>query len=159
MIFVTVGTARAFDRLVAAADVLAADEEVVVQHGSGRPPAIAMAVPFLAYDGVAELMRSARVVVAHAGAGSALTALLNGRRPVVVPRLRAYDEAVDDHQVEFAGRLARSELVHVVHDVVQLPRVVSSLADAATHARVWGSPLARRLRDEIADTLADARAL
>lgn len=67
----------------------------------------------------------ADVVVAHAGTGSALTALTMGHQPLLIPRREAFHEHVDDHQVEVA-RLLESR---------GLARVLS--ADAVTSADVW----------------------
>lgn len=50
-------------------------------------------------------MRAADVVVAHAGIGSALSALDAGRCPILVPRERAHGEHVDDHQALIATAL------------------------------------------------------
>lgn len=115
MILVTVGTNEArFDRLLRALgdSQQGGGEELLVQHGpsSVRPPG-AKCVDFLPYDELVEAIRRARVVVTHAGVGSIMTALSNGRRPIVVPRLARYGEAVDDHQVGLGRRLAREGLV------------------------------------------------
>jgi UDP-N-acetylglucosamine transferase subunit ALG13 len=118
MIFVTVGTNEApFDRLLAALAELGPGPDLLVQTGASaiRPPG-ARCVEFLPYDEVVEAMRDADVVVTHAGVGSVLTALSVGKRPVVVPRLRRFGEAVDDHQLELARQLAGSGLVRVVED-------------------------------------------
>ena len=48
----------------------------------------------------------ADLVIAHAGVGSALTALEAGRAPVLLPRLQAFDEHVDDHQMYIAEELS-----------------------------------------------------
>ena len=113
MIFVTVGTNEArFDRLLLAVDGLAAGEELIVQHGpSPVRPSGATAVDFLSFDEMVATMRRARVVVTHAGVGSVMTSLLAGKRPIVVPRLHRYEEAVDDHQLPFGRRLADAGLV------------------------------------------------
>jgi UDP-N-acetylglucosamine transferase subunit ALG13 len=96
------------------------------------------------------LIASARVVVTHAGAGSVITALSAGRRPIVVPRLRRYGEAVDDHQVEFGRSLAAAGLATMVEDPSDL---AAAIATAAT------VPAARdpdgRLAVEIAAYLRD----
>jgi UDP-N-acetylglucosamine--N-acetylmuramyl-(pentapeptide) pyrophosphoryl-undecaprenol N-acetylglucosamine transferase len=52
----------------------------------------------------------ADLVVAHAGIGSALTALEAGKRPVLLPRRRARGEHVDDHQVLIAQDLEIRQL-------------------------------------------------
>jgi UDP-N-acetylglucosamine--N-acetylmuramyl-(pentapeptide) pyrophosphoryl-undecaprenol N-acetylglucosamine transferase len=59
-------------------------------------------------------VRSADVVVAHAGTGTALMAFELGRHPVLVPRRHAHDEHVDDHQVETAQMLMRRGLATAV---------------------------------------------
>ena len=49
-------------------------------------------------------------MIAHAGVGSALGALEEGRSPVLVPRRAAHGEHVDDHQEQIAGELERRGL-------------------------------------------------
>ena len=121
MIFVTVGTNEApFDRLLDAVDALELDEELIVQHGSSLVhPEGALCVEALPLDELTALVRQARIVVTHAGVGTILTALANGKRAVVVPRLRCYGEAVDDHQVEFARRL-HPDLITLVENTDDL---------------------------------------
>jgi UDP-N-acetylglucosamine transferase subunit ALG13 len=117
MILVTVGTSETpFDRLLQAFDVVdRPDEELVVQHGpSSVRPRGASCVDFLPFDQLVDAIRRARLVVTHAGVGSIMTTLANGKRPIVVPRLRRFDEAVDDHQLALGRRLAESGLVVLV---------------------------------------------
>lgn len=123
MIFVTVGTSTfPFERLLRQIDRLRVVEEaVVVQYGSSSfVPRASVAQRFMDYEEVARRMQEARVVIAHAGAGSILTAFHLGVRPVVVPRRKELGEVVDDHQVELARRLARAGLVTLVDDVEAL---------------------------------------
>lgn len=117
MIFVTVGTNEArFDRLLAAVARVESSERFVVQHGHSlridRPGAAF--VDFLPYDRMVATIREARAVVTHAGVGSVLVALANGKRPIVVPRLKIFGEAVDDHQLELGRRFADAGLVTLV---------------------------------------------
>lgn len=148
MIFVTVGTNEArFDRLLEAIDGLAGDEELVVQHGpSPVRPARATCLDYLPFDELLAEVRRARVVVMHAGVGSMMAALTNGKRPVVVPRLARHREAVDDHQVPLARRLAAAGLVTLVEDLAALAHAVS--ADGETTAIPVGvsTPLSDDLR-------------
>ena len=116
MIFVTVGTNEArFDRLLQAFESNPPDERLLVQHGPSpiRPPG-AVCVDYLPYDELAANVRRARVVVTHAGVGSIMTALANGKRPIVIPRLRRFGEAVDDHQLQLGLRLHETGLVTLV---------------------------------------------
>jgi beta-1,4-N-acetylglucosaminyltransferase len=119
MIFVSVGTNEArFDRLLRAVAELPLEEEIVVQHGHSarieRPNA--EFVEFLSFEEMVATIRRARVVVTHAGVGSVMVALANGKCPVVVPRLKAFGEAVDDHQLQLGRRFAAAGLVTLVEE-------------------------------------------
>lgn len=59
---------------------------------------------------LAAAIREANVLVAHAGVGTALTALEVGKCPVLVPRRAAHKEHVDDHQTQIAAELSQRGL-------------------------------------------------
>ncbi len=127
MIFVSVGTNEArFDRLLEAVGTLGDAEEVVVQRGpSPVRPAGAVCVDYLSFEQMTEHLGRARVAVLHAGVGSVLAALAQGVRPLVVPRLKQFGEAVDDHQVGFGRRLHEEGLVELVEDLALLEAAVA----------------------------------
>lgn len=156
MIFVTVGTNEApFDRLIAALDAFPPGEDLVVQAGASRlRPARAMCIDFLPFDRLVEYVREARLVVAHAGVGSIMVALANGKRPVVVPRLHRHGEAVDDHQLELARRLDEHGLVTLVEDPARLP-VAAARSLARTSELNGDGRLAHELREYLEGTLAN----
>jgi len=122
MIFVTVGTNEApFDRLLRAVERLPTTEGIVVQHGaSSVRPAGARCFESLPFEELVDYVRRARTVITHAGVGSIVVALQQGKRPVVVPRLRRFGEAVDDHQLGFTRRLEQAGLVTLVENPSQL---------------------------------------
>lgn len=106
-ILVTLGTHRyRFDRLVAqVARVVRAEDTVVWQVGATPPPRdAATVVADLTPAQFEDLLEGCDVVIGHAGLGTALAALRKGKCPILVPRRRAHDEHVDDHQ----GALARA---------------------------------------------------
>lgn len=55
-------------------------------------------------------IKQADLVIAHAGVGSALTALDLGKAPVLLPRRQSLNEMVDDHQLMIAGELGNRGL-------------------------------------------------
>jgi UDP-N-acetylglucosamine transferase subunit ALG13 len=128
MILVTLGTnEQPFDRLVRAAAELEVDEPLLVQYGASREPhGRGEWVDFVTFDELAAAMRSASVVVSHAGVGSIMLARRCGKRAVVVPRRRALGEAVDDHQVHLARRLERLGVVTVVEDTAELAAAIAA---------------------------------
>jgi UDP-N-acetylglucosamine--N-acetylmuramyl-(pentapeptide) pyrophosphoryl-undecaprenol N-acetylglucosamine transferase len=109
LIVATLGThEQRFDRMLELVLPLAADEQLVVQHGHtpARPGWDGVRwIDFAPRDEVVEYMRAASAVICHAGVGSIMTALLARKLPVVVPRLRSLDEHVDDHQLQIAREL------------------------------------------------------
>lgn len=127
MIFATVGSTQIpFERFVRALESLPG-ERLLVQHGPvDPPPGAARASAFMQFPEMIESMEAAEVVVCHAGAGSILCALRAGHIPVVVPRLKRYQETVDDHQVEFSRALAAEGKVIAVEDLDQLGAAVAS---------------------------------
>jgi UDP-N-acetylglucosamine--N-acetylmuramyl-(pentapeptide) pyrophosphoryl-undecaprenol N-acetylglucosamine transferase len=128
MILVAVGASHIpFDRLMRALDGADFAERLVVQHGPSavRPPN-ARLLEFVPAQELAALVREASAVVTHAGVGSILLALTNGKRPFVVPRLGAFGETVDDHQLESARRFAAAGLVTLVEDPADLPAATAA---------------------------------
>lgn len=128
MILVTVGTnEQPFDRLVRAAAELPGSESLVVQYGSSSlPHGRGNWVDFLAYETLTELIKEAREVIGHAGVGSIALARKFGKTPIVVPRRAHLKEAVDDHQLPLARRLAATGMVILVEDEDDLPGVLAS---------------------------------
>jgi UDP-N-acetylglucosamine transferase subunit ALG13 len=127
VIFATVGSTQIpFERFVRALEALPG-EQLLVQHGPVEPPASAARTnAFMQFPQMIESMEAADVVVCHAGAGSILCALRAGHTPVVVPRLKRYQETVDDHQVEFSRALATDGKVIAVEDLDDLAAAVKA---------------------------------
>lgn len=153
MIFATVGShpTYVFDRFLRALESLPG-EDLVVQHGPGRPPAnAATAVPWMTFAEVVDHMERAEHVVSHAGAGTVLCATRAGQVPIVFPRLRRHGETVDNHQLELARRLAQDDHVVVVESESELAAAVAAApprgADAVLEA---GAELVAAVRAELA---------
>lgn len=102
-IFATVGThEQQFNRLVEAVDRIAAHNDVFIQTGySTYVPEHCEHSTMIGYDDMVERVVSADVVVTHGGPGSIMLALEMGKVPIAVPRLKAYGEHVNDHQLAF----------------------------------------------------------
>jgi UDP-N-acetylglucosamine transferase subunit ALG13 len=153
VIFATVGShpTFAFERFLRALEALPGDE-LVVQHGPGRPPANAShAVAWMPFAEVLEQMERAEKVVSHAGTGTILCARRAGHTPVVLPRLRRFEETVDDHQVDLGRALAASGGIVLVEDAEELAAAVRD-APARGEARSAASTdLVEAVRHELRD--------
>ena len=120
LIFVTVGTHnKPFDRLIQAADHLAAEskERVIVQTGtSALPLMFAEGLAFFNKEEMDSYLELARIVVSHGGAGTILTVLKKEKPLVIVPRLKQFGEVSDDHQVELAEALHNKGLATLLEE-------------------------------------------
>ena len=118
MIFATVGTQLPFDRLLLALDTWAAlhpDEQVVAQTGrSANRYAHLQTCAHLDQRAFAATCAAARVIVAHAGMGTILTALDLGKPLILMPRRADLGEHRNDHQRDTAAEMGRLSNVTVV---------------------------------------------
>lgn len=118
MIFVTVGSQMPFDRLINAVAKWAATQpelpDVLAQVGLTKlRPAGLRAVSSLSPEEFRSTVAKAKVIVAHAGMGSVLTAMEFGKPLVVLPRRGVLCETRNDHQVATARWLAAKEGIFV----------------------------------------------
>jgi UDP-N-acetylglucosamine transferase subunit ALG13 len=125
LIFVTVGNHnQRFDRLIKKMDEIAGkiDEKVIMQIGhTNYKPVNAEYFSFVdSFEEILRLNRDSRVVVSHAGAGSIVTALKQKTPVIVVPRLKKYNEHMNDHQLEIAHAMSDDKNVTVVYDIESL---------------------------------------
>lgn len=135
MIFVTVGTQLPFDRLIAAMDDYAAQsgEEVIAQVGGGGGSwAHLDSRAMLAPSEFVQLFSRARVVVAHAGVGSILSAKRYRRPLVVLPRRLIYGEHRNDHQLAMARALKGVEGIHVAWQADEIAPLLAEDALSVT---------------------------
>src|SRR4249919_168468 len=102
-------------------------------------------------------IRRTKAFVTHAGVGSIMVALSNGKRPIVVPRRGALREAVDDHQLQVGRRFADAGLVTLVETPEALAEALAR--DQAPAAVIpAASSLASDLRLFLQDAIAPSAA-
>ena len=128
-IFVTVGAQMAFDRLVHTVDRWAAatdrDVDVFAQIGpTDAPPSHVAHAVSMGPEDFSDRLDWADVVVAHAGMGTIISALVIGKPIVVLARSGAMKETRNDHQVATVDRFANRHGVTVVRDESDLLAVL-----------------------------------
>ncbi len=130
-VFVTLGfERRPFPRLLDAVDegiqrgIL--PKETLVQRGHSHPSTQRCpSVAFLAYDEMIAALKSAEIIIAHAGAGTLLQCLHLRKIPILFPRRAHGREHVDDHQVKFARIMEERKRALVAYNSEQLFKVFS----------------------------------
>lgn len=163
MIFATTGTQLPFPRLVAALDALAPTlgEPVIAQIGPDQGAYSNLDThATLSPARFDEMFAAARVVVAHAGIGTILSARRHGRPLVLVPRRFDQGEHRNDHQLATARELEARAGLTVVWDIADLAEVLTGEAPPAAPAlspdeSPRTGPLAD-LRDHLARLIDDA---
>jgi beta-1,4-N-acetylglucosaminyltransferase len=148
MIFVTVGTIFPFERLLRAVDGACdgglINEEIYAQIGDSRYKPrnfkYAASVPKDEFD---RCLAKASFVIGHAGMGTITAALENNKPLLVMPRLKKFDEHVNDHQVGIAKRFEQAGLLVAAYDadelaacLVKLRTFVPKKRECATEAVV-----------------------
>jgi UDP-N-acetylglucosamine transferase subunit ALG13 len=133
VIFVTIGSMFPFDRLIRVMDAWAeahGGQEMLAQIGAGAyEPAHMPWVRRLDQEAFGRQVAEARLIVAHAGMGSVITAGQAGRPIVLLPRLRAWGEHTTDHQLATANWLRGKPGIYVADRDADLgPRIAEALA-------------------------------
>jgi UDP-N-acetylglucosamine transferase subunit ALG13 len=138
--FVSVGNAtQPFLRLLKAVETLAPElpQPVTLQHGntpfqSDR----CICVPFMDMEEFERKIAASSLLVLHAGAGAVVHSLSCGKVPVIMPRREKYGEHIDDHQLEFARKLAEEGKVVLAEEADDLKGAVikASLQSSAVAA-------------------------
>ena len=120
MIFATVGTQLPFDRLLQGLESWAAlhpDVPVLAQTGAcARTYSFIRTVRHLSQTEFAARLKAARLVVAHAGMGTILSASELGKPVILMPRQARFGEHRNDHQIDTANEMRRLSNVTVVED-------------------------------------------
>lgn len=133
-VFVTVGTLKQFrfDRLLESVSALPGPYEFVWQvgctDGVQLPGEVHVSLSAAEFD---EAVRTADVVITHAGVGSILRILELGSYPIVCPRQSERGEHVDDHQLQICRLVSETGVGRVV-DASEV--TAADIADAACWA-------------------------
>lgn len=127
MIFVTVGThEQPFNRLIKEVDRLVETsvikDDVFIQTGySTYEPQFCKWSSLISFDKMNELMETSDIIITHGGPATFMSAIANGKKPIVVPRQEKYDEHVNGHQVDFAQQVKEKyNSIEVVTEISKL---------------------------------------
>lgn len=152
MIFVTIGTQAPFDRLVKAIDEIAPQlngERIVAQvFESSYQVKNLETVGFLSPDQFNKYFEEARLVVAHAGMGTIISALTQAKPLLILPRLASMGEHRNDHQIATAKKMQDLGYVQVAFDEKELVQKLLQMSTATN-----GSASSPQIRKVASDSL------
>ncbi|MCH8271105.1 MAG: hypothetical protein IH985_07850 [Planctomycetes bacterium] len=159
MIFVTVGTQLAFDRMIRVVDAWAgasgrADVFAQIGPGAWRPSHIEWS-EFVTPGEFDRRSRESDVIIGHAGMGAILTAMQYGKPIVIMPRRAALREQRNDHQVATARRFSHRQGITVAmdeHELVDRLDQLDSLVGADAISDRASDQLINAIREFIHDS-------
>jgi UDP-N-acetylglucosamine transferase subunit ALG13 len=128
VILVTIGSLFPFDRLIRVVDDLARswpNVDCFAQIGDGKyEPTHMRFSRMLSASEFAGAVKSSRLIIAHAGMGSVITAMEANKPIVILPRRMEFEEHTTDHQMATARWLTGRRGVFVALEDADLGRVV-----------------------------------
>ena len=99
------------------------DEKIIMQIGnSGYIPKNTEYFRLKTYPQIKKICKKARVIVAHGGTGSVITALKQNTPIITIPRIKEYGEVIDDQQMDFVKAMEKKTLVIPIYDLDNLER-------------------------------------
>jgi UDP-N-acetylglucosamine transferase subunit ALG13 len=127
MIFVTIGTQAPFDRFIKAMDEIAGliEEPVIAQICKGEYKVKNM-IPFdyIPPDEFKKLFSEARLIVSHAGIGTILSALVDNKPIIVMPRIAALGEHRNEHQLATCKEFEKLGYINVAYNEKELKNLI-----------------------------------
>jgi len=151
-IFVSLGThPQQFNRLLEAIDKTIERGRikgvVFAQTGnSDYSPKHFSSEKFLSPQKFSEEFRKANVIISHGGAGTVIHALQFRKPLIIVPRLKAFGEHTDDHQLDLARALDEQGKAIAVFDLAELPNAIERAKSFSAEKKSEREQLVSRIK-------------
>lgn len=134
MIFVTIGSHQPFDRLIKAIDEIAPtlNEDLIIAQVCKTELKVKnlKTFEFVTPEEFNSYFSQANLIISHAGMGTIISALVQKKPILVLPRLEKFKETRNDHQLATAKRFAELDYIHVAYDEYELKDKLASLTQS-----------------------------
>ena len=126
--FVSVGNGkkpfnRLLDNLEEVYSIL--PKPVIVQRGNTPFKSKKMLIyDFIEQNLFREYIINSKILIMHGGAGSLIQAIESKKFPIIFPRLKKYDEIIDDHQLELCNRLSKQKKIILIKKGINLKKEI-----------------------------------
>ena len=133
MIFITVGTQKfQFNRLLKEVDKLIEEqeicEEVFAQIGySTYKPKNYSFNEFINSEEYSDILNKADIVITHGGTGTIIKSINLRKKVIAVPRLKAFGEHVDNHQIQIISEFSDIGFLKKVDNIDKLSEALESI--------------------------------
>ena len=133
MILVMLGTQNnSFERLLKELDRLKEKkiikEKIIVQAGYTKYDSKNLEVfDFIDKDKLNEYQSEADIIITHGGVGSIVSSLLKDKKVIAVPRLKEYEEHVNNHQKDIVESFSNNGYIIGINDVKELEEAYKNI--------------------------------
>lgn len=119
MVFVMLGTQKEqFSRILdyVVNSKILKNTQVLIQNGHTKYENLnknlnVKLLGFVNQDEFKKYVRDSDYIITHGGVGSIFAGLLNNKKVLAVPRLKIFDEHIDDHQIEICDKLQELDYI------------------------------------------------
>ena len=136
MIFVTLGTQdKKFTRLLSEIDKLidkkVISDEVIVQAGySSDYKSNNMKIfDLINKEEFDKIIKNTDLLITHGGVGAILTGLKYSKKIIAIPRLKKYNEHVNDHQLQIVENFNEEGYILGINDTKELEDAIKRISD------------------------------
>lgn len=134
MIFITVGTSSyQFNRILEIVDELC-NEGIIEGNDIFAQTGVCEYKPMnyryksvVSYEEHQQYLKIADYIITHAGTGSIIGALKNGKKVIALPRLEKNKEHVDDHQVEIVNAFNKKGYILTANNKEELIKCINEI--------------------------------
>ena len=159
MILVTLGTQdKQFIRLVKELDRLVENktikEKVIVQLVTTKYQTKNFETfDLIQYDKLEKLTEEASLIITHGGVGSILTGLKKGKKVIAIPRLSAYKEHTNDHQIQIVDEFYNTGYILKCDNPSDLENVLKKVKDFKPNKYVSNTSKVVKMIDDFIESI------
>ena len=84
---------------------------------------------FLDRDEFSSVMKKCDKVITHGGTGAIISAIKQGKKVIAIPRLKKFDEHIDDHQLQIVEEFKKMNFIESTIDVKYLNELLNRLKE------------------------------
>ena len=145
MILVITGSQNfQFNRLIEQVDILNISNrlpyKVFAQIGhSTYSPTSFQYKKFVSKSEMNDLIKKAKIIISHAGSASITSALKANKKIICIPRLKKYNEHIDDHQLEITSKFKELEVLEVIISEDDLHDAIKKIEDTKYNKFVFNN--------------------
>lgn len=82
---------------------------------------------FTTKEEIEKLINKANIIITHAGVGTITECIKNGKKVIVVPRLKKHGEHTNDHQLQITKEFAMKNYVLPLYDTKNLSKTLEKI--------------------------------